>query len=218
LATELGALPRMTAVDTLLCKVADDGRSDGALVAGVEALAARLGFDAGTAAIMRGLAEPAIYVYFDVPAQFGAISEDLRRCESEIAASALLPSPSLRLARLARCRKFAGASAGGIGRFHYVVETDVDDDEAWDDLAHWYDVEHMPGLAAVPGCVRAQRYVNLDGGPRSYACYDLAAPDVLASPAWLAVRNTPWSARVRPRFRNTARTMFRAMTSAASPQ
>jgi len=203
----------MIAAHTLLCKAADDGRTDSALVSGVDALVPRLGFDATSTALMRGLAEPAIYLYFDVPAAFDAISADLRRWEREIAASLRLPSPSPRLARLARCREIAGASAGGIGAFHYVVETDVDDDEAWNELARWYDAEHLPGLAAVPGCIRAQRYVNLDGGPRSYACYDLAAPDVLGSAAWLAVRNTPWSARVRPQFRNTARTMFRALTS-----
>ncbi len=206
----------MIAAHTLLMKGADDGRSDAALADGVRALAGRLGLASTGIAVMRGLAHPSIYVYFlDVSKQSDPTSEYLERSQAAIAASGLLPAASVSLVRLARYREIAGASAGEIGGFHYVVETDVDDDEAWNDLARWYDAEHMPGLAAVPGCIRARRYVNLDGGPRSYACYDLAAPDVLGSAAWLAVRNTPWSARVRPRFRNTARTMFRALTSAA---
>lgn len=78
-----------------------------------------------------------------------------------------------------------------------------------DDLNAWYAQEHLPGLASVAGTVRAARYLDAAGSPRYYACYDLASPEALGSPAWLAVRGTAWSARVRPAFRNTRRTMFR---------
>jgi hypothetical protein len=61
----------------------------------------------------------------------------------------------------------------------------------------------------VPGCVLAQRFLNGDRGPHSHACYDLTDPKVLESEAWLAVRRSSWSDRVRPQFRNTRRTMFR---------
>lgn len=100
-----------------------------------------------------------------------------------------------------------GAAAGQPARFHYVVETDPED--GWhDEIARWYDEEHMPGLAAVPGCIRATRALHLGRGPRSFAAYDLVAPDVLGSPPWLAVRGTAWSDRARPHFTNTRRTMF----------
>ena len=103
-----------------------------------------------------------------------------------------------------------GASRGETPLFHYVVETDVaPEHEA--DLNAWYDKEHMPGLAACPGSVRARRFRNPDGSPRHHACYDLARADVLESKPWLAVRNTAWSERVRPHFRNTRRTMFRRL-------
>ena len=72
----------------------------------------------------------------------------------------------------------------------------------------WYDHEHLPGLAAVDGTVRAARFRVEGGLPRYYACYDLVAADVLASAAWLAVRASAWSERVRPMFRNTRRTIF----------
>ncbi len=115
-------------------------------------------------------------------------------------------------ARLTRMFETQGASSGERAPYHYIVETDSA--EGWmDEIIRWYDSEHMPGLAAVPGAVRAQRYINLDGAPRSLACYDLVTTDTLGCPAWLAIRFTEWSDRVRPNFRNTKRTMFRSLSS-----
>lgn len=91
--------------------------------------------------------------------------------------------------------------------WHYVVETDVTP-ESEQDFNDWYTREHMPGLAAVPGTARADRYLCKDGAPRYYACYDLRTREIFGSPPWLAVRGTDWSSRVRPSFRNTKRTMF----------
>lgn len=91
--------------------------------------------------------------------------------------------------------------------WHYVVETDVAP-ESEQDFNDWYTEEHMPGLAAVPGTARADRYLSKDGTPRYYACYDLRTRETFGSPPWLAVRATDWSSRVRPSFRNTKRTMF----------
>ncbi|MGN6455879.1 hypothetical protein H4P35_08090 [Achromobacter sp. 77] len=101
-----------------------------------------------------------------------------------------------------------GASAGQEAPWHYIVETDVLP-EAEADLNAWYDQEHLPGLAAVPGTVRAQRWECRDASPRYLACYDLHTQETFGSPPWLAVRATDWSSRVRPSFRNTRRTMFR---------
>jgi hypothetical protein len=105
--------------------------------------------------------------------------------------------------------ELAGASAGADAPWHYIVATDVANQHEADFNA-WYDKEHLPGLAAVPGTVRAARYRVTEGeGPRYHAAYDLATREAFGSPAWLAVRATPWSARVRPAFRNTRRTMYR---------
>ena len=101
----------------------------------------------------------------------------------------------------------AGASADEEALYRYVVETDVRPEHEADFNA-WYDCEHMPGLAAVAGTARAMRFRRCDGHPRYHACYDLARREALGSPAWLAVRATPWSNRVRPAFFNTHRTMF----------
>jgi len=106
-----------------------------------------------------------------------------------------------------------GAATGETARYHYVVETGVDSDHERDFNA-WYDSEHLRGLAAVPGCVRARRLRALEQvGERAFyvACYDLVSDQALTSEAWLAVRRTPWSDRVRPTFRGTTRTLFRTV-------
>jgi hypothetical protein len=139
------------------------------------------------------------YVYVVDADASGALRSGLR---------AVLPDASVE--RLALIMSIAGASAGADAPYHYVVETDVLP-EADADLNAWYDREHLPGLAAVPGTVHAWRYRNLDHGPRYHACYDLATRDTLGSAPWLAVRATAWSDRVRPAFRNTRRTMFRRL-------
>lgn len=110
-------------------------------------------------------------------------------------------------ARHVRLQDIRGASHGARAAFHYVVETDVVP-KAETDLNDWYDREHLPGLAAVPGAIRAQRLRNLDGAPRYHSCYELVTTETLGSAPWLAVRHTAWSDRVRPSFRNTKRTMF----------
>lgn len=69
----------------------------------------------------------------------------------------------------------------------------------------WYDTEHVPERLAVPGIETALRYINLGGGaPRYLAMYDLAAPEVMQSEAYLRVafdRSSPWTKRVTGRVR-----------------
>jgi len=103
-----------------------------------------------------------------------------------------------------------GASRTVAPQFHYVVEMDVVPAHE-DDLNAWYDKEHMPGLAACPGTVRARRFRIPDGSPRYHSCYDLTRTETLGSEPWLAVRRTAWSDRVRPHFRNIKRTMFKRL-------
>ncbi len=100
-----------------------------------------------------------------------------------------------------------GQAWGQTAACHYVVETDVDA-VAEADFNDWYTQEHMPGLAAVPGTIRAMRLYKRDGAPRYHALYLLHTRDTFGSPQWLTVRGTEWSSRVRPHFKNTKRTMF----------
>ena len=117
-------------------------------------------------------------------------------------------APAVTIARLDLLLDLPGASAGMPAPYHYIVETDVlPEHEA--DFNRWYDREHLPGLAAVPGTIRARRFRNTEASPRYHACYDIATPTTVGNREWRAVRETPWSGKVRPAFRNTRRTLFR---------
>lgn len=119
-------------------------------------------------------------------------------------------APLVRTCRLQEVLRLGGHSQGQTALHHYAVETDPEDGWA-DEIFRWYDQEHLPGLAAVPGCTLAQRLINHDAGPRSHACYGLLSEDTLGSAPWLAVRHTDWSSRCRPHFTNTRRSMFKLM-------
>ena len=157
-----------------------------------------------------------IYLYAKLPSQ---MEIELEACLALQASFSLacgqgVRESPIRVSRLQLALRPDAVSRSEIPQFHYVVETDTDDN--WfEKIAKWYDEEHMLGLAAVPGCVSAMRLVNLDAKnevgdnrPPSFACYDLTSPDVLGSPPWLAVRHTAWSDVARPHFKNTLRTMM----------
>ena len=69
----------------------------------------------------------------------------------------------------------------------------------------WYDHEHIPSLAAVPGCLCARRFRDNKGTHRYLALYHLTSPDVQASEAWKTAARTPWTERLRPHFRDHLR-------------
>jgi len=119
-----------------------------------------------------------------------------------------LPAGAL-VTHLQPVQRCEGAAAGADAPWHYIVATDVLAGHEHE-LEAWYTQEHLPGLAAVPGTARAARHLAQGGGaPRYHACYDLAERSAFNSPAWLAVRGTAWSSRVRPAFIHTRRTMYR---------
>ena len=61
---------------------------------------------------------------------------------------------------------------------------------------NWYDTEHIPLLAAVPGVLRARRFLAAEGKPRYIALYDLADASVAGSAPWKAALATPWAQRI----------------------
>lgn len=125
----------------------------------------------------------------------------------------LAQARQVRVSRLERVFGAEGITSGAKPGWHYVVE--MEPEAGWmAEIARWYDAEHMPGLAAVPGCIRAMRFLNHDHGPLSLACYDLARQETLNSPPWLAVRASVWSDITRPHFTHTKRTMFQVLGAA----
>ena len=73
------------------------------------------------------------------------------------------------------------------------------------ELNEWYDTEHIPALAAVPGTLSARRYRGSGAAQRYVALYHFAAPEVPGSPAWKTAAGTPWTERMRPHFRDFLR-------------
>jgi hypothetical protein len=137
----------------------------------------------------------------------------LSRAAEEAASLPALEGARVAAAKLVPVFDRPGASRTVAAQFHYVVEMDVAaEHEA--DLNAWYDKEHMPGLAACPGTVRARRFRNPGGSPRYHSCYDLTRAETLTTPPWLAVRGTAWSGRVRPNFLNLKKTMFKRLFEA----
>jgi hypothetical protein len=72
----------------------------------------------------------------------------------------------------------------------------------------WYDKEHIPALAAVAGVLAARRFRGT--GNRKYvALYHLAAPEVVESAEWKQARQSEWTSRLQPNFRDHLRLVTR---------
>ena len=71
---------------------------------------------------------------------------------------------------------------------------------AEEDLAAWYTEEHIPMLLEVPGWQRIRRFRltrSMDApGPDFLSLHELAGPEVLKEPGYLAAISTPWRDRV----------------------
>ena len=102
----------------------------------------------------------------------------------------------------------APPGAGALLLFAMNVES-----AAESDFNNWYDREHVPGLAAVAGCLSARRFrihnAVSQGNHRYLALYHLTAPDVCSSEAWKKAVETPWTHQVRPRTRDRLRIVLR---------
>lgn len=118
------------------------------------------------------------------------------------------------LARVERLMRFEGdqilpgdalppADAGGLllNAMNIAPELEAD-------FNAWYDKEHIPALAAVPGVLCARRFRGT--GHRTYvALYHLETPDVVESGEWNAARQSDWTSRLQPHFRDHLRLVLR---------
>lgn len=92
-----------------------------------------------------------------------------------------------------------------------LVAVDVDPGHEAE-LNRWYDDEHIAERMAIPGFLRARRFVALEGGPRYLALYDLATPEVLESPAYRRAAGpaaTPLTRRMQTLFNPMIRNVYR---------
>ena len=71
----------------------------------------------------------------------------------------------------------------------------------------WHTREHFPERIAIPGFIRAQRWVCAGGGPRYLVIYEVSDIDVLDSAPYVARLNhpTPWTSRMMPGYRGMVR-------------
>jgi hypothetical protein len=71
-------------------------------------------------------------------------------------------------------------------------------------FTEWYDREHLPKLAAVPGVLSARRFRATDRASerRFLALYHLRDAGVSRSDAWAGAANTAWTEQIRPYFRD----------------
>jgi hypothetical protein len=76
----------------------------------------------------------------------------------------------------------------------------------------WYDKEHIPALAAVPGVLAARRFRGTSGNRKYVALYHLATPDVQDSAEWKRARQSDWTTRLQPHFRDHLRLVCRRIT------
>ena len=80
-----------------------------------------------------------------------------------------------------------------------------------DEFHAWYDKEHVPALAAVPGVLCARRFRTTNGSATKYAAlYHLTEPGVQDSAAWKAASAaTPMPPAVRERISGRVRLVCR---------
>jgi hypothetical protein len=79
----------------------------------------------------------------------------------------------------------------------------------------WYDTEHVPALARVPGVLSARRFRTSGGNPKYIALYHLTAPAVVDSPEWKrASESTPMPQNVRDQITNRLRLVCRSYSRA----
>ena len=101
-------------------------------------------------------------------------------------------------------KESAPVDAGGllINAMNIAPELDAD-------FNAWYDTEHIPALATVPGVLGARRFRATAGGPKYLALYHLTAPEVVESKAWDVARTSDWTTRLMPNFRDRLRLVLR---------
>lgn len=84
-----------------------------------------------------------------------------------------------------------------------------------DEFNDWYDTEHIPDRASIPGFETARRYVCISGWPKYLAFYDLEDTGVLERPSYKKAswgNFSPWTKRmvgkVRGQYRGSGEQIY----------
>ena len=107
----------------------------------------------------------------------------------------------------------AGEAPAKDAPYVYIVKMDIPADVE-QDFNDWYNKEHAPGLASVPGCFRARRFLAADGQPKYMAVYEIETPDVIHGAAWAKARDTAWTEKIRPHMQHLERRVYQLILPA----
>jgi hypothetical protein len=101
--------------------------------------------------------------------------------------------------------RIAPADAGAL----LLVGMNVSPD-AETEFNRWYDEEHLPALAALPGVLCARRFRAILSPLKYLALYHMSSSEVCASAAWKKAVDTPWTQSLRPQVRDRLRIVCNA--------
>ena len=90
-------------------------------------------------------------------------------------------------------------------RAPYVLTVRLETDPPQEaEFNEWYNTDHLPALVGVPGVSGARRYRAAAGSPTYLAVYELANRELLQGEAWKNARDSAWTQKLRPHFKNSA--------------
>ncbi|QYB00191.1 hypothetical protein I1A62_03650 (plasmid) [Rhodococcus sp. USK10] len=88
-----------------------------------------------------------------------------------------------------------------------------------DEFNQWYDYEHLPERAALPGFLSARRFVAESGEPKYLTMYEVENGEVLTSPAYSDVSPpSQWQTELTPHIQKVVRTVYREITHPVPPE
>jgi antibiotic biosynthesis monooxygenase (ABM) superfamily enzyme len=94
-----------------------------------------------------------------------------------------------------------GARPGRDAEFVLTVRLNTPADHEADFNA-WYNEDHVPALAAVPGVYCARRYVAVEGDPKYLAIYEMREGGIPKTPEWNRARDFGRTAQIRPHLKD----------------
>ena len=106
------------------------------------------------------------------------------------------------------------APEGAEALFLVWMNVPAEDDEEFN---HWYNTEHLPGLAAVDGVLAARRFKTREATPTYLSTYHLASSEVRQTGPWQEVADSPWSQRMRTNMSNREALSCRAYRRVVLP-
>lgn len=98
-----------------------------------------------------------------------------------------------------------------------VIWNDIED-AAEAEFLNWHVREHIPERVGLPGFLRGQRYVAIQGRPKYFNFYEAVDAETFSSAPYRERLNnpTPWTRQVVAHFQNTARTICKRVAVAGS--